>query len=197
MSSSLSPDQRKELIRHHLEMTWNEQKSEGRIDIAPTDISLARSQQHGSIRPDPLIPCTSSWHTSPAAPTPTSLLQLRQAVRHAFPDLQLTITNLISEEDTLVARWQIQGTDLGGYEGYLPTGKVVCLTGITIVRLEDLRITEEWNEIDVMGMLNQLGVVSFSPSPRITIRRPRLNSLSAPASTPPTIDERSNEKEHS
>ncbi len=174
MSSPLSPDQRKALIRHYLETTWNTRKSDKRRDATIPAVDTQKSQQSEQANPDVPAPDASPLDVPQCAVKPTpELLQLHQAIQRASPDVRITILNLVAEGEMVVARWRIQGVDLGGYEGHLPTGRVIQLTGITMVRLQDQVIVEEWNEIDIVGMLRQLGIVSLPQSPRITMKRPR------------------------
>lgn len=98
-------------------------------------------------------------------------VSVRQIVRGSLPDLRFTLLELIAEGDTVVARWSIQGTDQGGYEGHLPTGRSVYLTGITLIRTEGHKIVEEYCETNLASMQRQLGFVAL-PTPRITIRQP-------------------------
>ncbi len=60
--------------------------------------------------------------------------------------MQITIEDLIAEQDRVVARTAWHGTHLGIYEGVEPTGKRVARTMIQIFRLENGKILEEWNE---------------------------------------------------
>ena len=174
MSSSLSPDQRKALIRHYLATTWNARKADKRRDTTIVTADTQKSQQSEQANPDVPAPDASPLGMLQCAVKPSpELLQLHQAIQRAFPDARITILNLVAEGEMVVARWRLQGVDLGGYEGHLPTGRVIQLTGITMVRLQDQVIVEEWNEIDVVGMLRQLGIVTLPQSPRITMKRPR------------------------
>ncbi len=165
MLPSLSPDQRKALVRHYLETTWNHQK---------TDESNYDSQ-HGQDDSQQNIYASCADTISVylgderlCAP----LTQLRTTVRKTFPDIHLTITDLLVEGEKVVVRWMMQGTDLGGYDNHLPTGKAVCITGISILRLEYNTIMEEWIEVDTARMLRQLGFVYVPQPPKITMRRP-------------------------
>jgi steroid delta-isomerase-like uncharacterized protein len=75
----------------------------------------------------------------------------------AFPDLKRPVEDLVAEGDKVVARWTSVGTHQGDFMGIPPTGKQVTTSGITIFRLEDGMIVEEWSESDMMGMLQQVG----------------------------------------
>jgi predicted ester cyclase len=179
MPSSLSPDQRKALVRHYVETAWNRQEAEER-SIAPllTERSDGNQQSipSGSAVVDSLD-CPACVYLG-AECLSIPLAQARQAARTSFPDLRLTILDLVAEGEKVVVRWLMQGTDLGGYRGHPPTGRSIRLTGITLMRMEGNRIVEEWNEVDIAGLLRQLGFVSLPQPPRITMRRPRPTSQS-------------------
>jgi steroid delta-isomerase-like uncharacterized protein len=75
------------------------------------------------------------------------------AVRSGFPDIRVTLDDVIAEADKVVVRTTWRGTHLGSYEGIAPTGRVVTRTLIQIFRIVNGRIAEEWNEGS--GLLNQ------------------------------------------
>ena len=77
----------------------------------------------------------------------------------AFPDIQYTVEALLAEGDKVVVRWTARGTHTGELMGIPPTGKQVTVTGVNIGRVANGRIVEEWGEFDMMGMMQQLGVV--------------------------------------
>ena len=174
MSSSLPSDQFRVLIHRYLETTWQVQQAEERRDETLQITLPNENQSYEQADPDVPAPEASGLSALECRSLPTlELLQLRRAVVYAFPDAQLTIQDLLTAGEMVVARWSLRGTDLGGYDRHLPTGRVIRFTGITMMRLESLIIVEEWNEIDVIGMLRQLGIVSPSQSPRITVKRSR------------------------
>jgi steroid delta-isomerase-like uncharacterized protein len=77
----------------------------------------------------------------------------------AFPGNQITVEAYIAEGDTVVSRWTGRGTHKGDLLGIPPTGKQVTVTGITINRIANGKIAEDWSNYDMLGMLQQLGVV--------------------------------------
>jgi steroid delta-isomerase-like uncharacterized protein len=85
--------------------------------------------------------------------------QLVQSWRTAFPDGQMEVHDLIAEGDRVVALLTWRGTHLGDFAGIAPTGKSVVVTSIGIDRIENGKITEGWGELDMLGMMQQLGVV--------------------------------------
>jgi steroid delta-isomerase-like uncharacterized protein len=86
--------------------------------------------------------------------------ELVTAYRNAFPDLEVTVDDMIAAGDKVVTRWTARGTHRGALFGIEPTGKEVTITGIGIARVEDGRIAEAWSNWDTLGFLQQLGVIA-------------------------------------
>ena len=91
------------------------------------------------------------------------LARFVSTMRSALPDLRITIEDDVSEGDKVATRWVAQGTQQGELRGPDPTGNQVTATGITIHRIEEDKIVEEWSNWDALGMMNQIGAV---PSPQ-------------------------------
>ena len=83
-------------------------------------------------------------------------------IRSAIPDLRITLEDDIAEGDKVVSRWRAQGTHQGELMGIAPTGNQVTITGITIHRIEEGKIVEEWENWDALGLMQQIGAI---PSP--------------------------------
>jgi steroid delta-isomerase-like uncharacterized protein len=79
--------------------------------------------------------------------------------RSAFPDARVTVDAMFAEGDFVVTRWNGRGVHEGELLGIAPTGKEATVTGITISRLADGKIVEEWTNWDTLGLLVQLGAV--------------------------------------
>ena len=73
------------------------------------------------------------------------------------------VEDLIAEGDRVVGRITANGTHEGELLGIPRTGKQIRMTGMTIWRIADGKIVEHWSEMNVLGLLQQLGV---SPTPR-------------------------------
>ena len=82
--------------------------------------------------------------------------------KSAFPDLRVTVEDVLAEGDQAVTRWTIRGTHRGDLMGTAPTERKIELKGITIHRIEGGKIVEEWNGYDTLGVMQQIGAV---PSP--------------------------------
>jgi predicted ester cyclase len=93
----------------------------------------------------------------------------------AYPDLHITIEDLIAEGDKVVSRNTVSGTHQGEYMGIPPTGNSVTYNEVIITRFADGRIVETWAVVDVLAQMRQLGVIPAPPSnqpPRRPVRRP-------------------------
>lgn len=90
---------------------------------------------------------------------PESIKQFFSAYLAAFPDLRFTVEDQVAEGDKVVSRWTSGGTNRGELMGAAPTGRRVEFTGITISRISDGRIAEDWTSYDALGMMRQLGLI--------------------------------------
>jgi steroid delta-isomerase-like uncharacterized protein len=92
----------------------------------------------------------------------------------AFPDLRLTIQDIAAEGNTVAARVAFRGTHRGEFQGLPPTGKEVAFSSIEIDRVVDGKVEEHWVEINLLGLVQQLGVATI-PGPqqlgRILVRQ--------------------------
>ena len=77
----------------------------------------------------------------------------------AFPDLQIMPEDLIAEGDKVTMRYAWRGTHKGELMGIPPTGKQVVTSGISILRIANGKIAEQWDNFDNLGMLQQIGVI--------------------------------------
>jgi len=78
----------------------------------------------------------------------------------AFPDLAIVPDQLIAEGDLVTIYWIARGTNTGAGNGLPATGKKVEQSGITIWRIVDGKIKEEWSAFDQLSLMQQLGLVS-------------------------------------
>ena len=83
--------------------------------------------------------------------------QAVQRIRSAFPDWHETIVDMIIEGDRVVSRYISRGTHQGPFLGLEPTGKRVEVDEISIYRIADGKIAEQWCLADDGGMARQLG----------------------------------------
>ena len=139
----MSEEEKKALVSRIAADIWNR----GDLEVVD-EVMAADAPYHGPHMPNGLGD-RESW---------------RQAIagyRGAFPDSHVTFDELIVSGDTVVGRWKATGTHTGPLPGLPPTGKPIALGGITIYRIADGKIVEAWEQLDMLGMWQQLGVVSL------------------------------------
>jgi len=76
----------------------------------------------------------------------------------AFSDITIVPEKLIAEDDLVTIYWIARGTNTGTGNGLPATGKKAELAGITIWRIVDGKIKEEWSAFDQLSMMQQLGL---------------------------------------
>ena len=96
---------------------------------------------------------------------PQGIAQVITMFRRAFPDLRFTIEDQIAEGDRVATRYTFRGTQQGELMGIPPTGKQVSIGGVSIYRITDGKMQQAWIEYDMLGMLQQLGVVPPAGQP--------------------------------
>jgi steroid delta-isomerase-like uncharacterized protein len=77
----------------------------------------------------------------------------------AFPDLHITVEDLIAEGDRVVGRVTFRGTHSKDFQGMPATGKQIEMQVIDILRVEDGKIMERWGVADNLAMMQQLGAM--------------------------------------
>jgi steroid delta-isomerase-like uncharacterized protein len=110
---------------------------------------------------DEIYPANIVWHV------PEGDIQGSEEVKQfvavylsAFPDLNVTVEDVIAEGDKAVTRWTMRGTHQGETEELgPPTERQIEVEGITVHRIEGGKIVEEWERYDNLGVLQQLGLV--------------------------------------
>jgi predicted ester cyclase len=90
---------------------------------------------------------------------PGGLAEMVQGYRDAFTGLNVTIEQQFTEGDYVATRTTIRGRHDGELMGAPPTGRDVEFMGLTISRCSDGRIAEEWELIDAVGLMRQVGAL--------------------------------------
>lgn len=81
-------------------------------------------------------------------------------MRSVFPDLTCTLEDQVAEGAKVVTRFSAHGTHQGETEDLGPaTGNRMEITGVTTERFSDVKVAESWDHYDVLGMMQQLGLV--------------------------------------
>ena len=113
---------------------------------------------------DALLHPEFSLHTP--LPTPGPGIEAMNNViitcRAAFHGLQVTVDDIMAEGDKVTARFTARGVHNGEFMGLPATGKGITMTGIEIFRIKDGKIAELWGEANLMGLMQQLGLLPGS-----------------------------------
>jgi len=105
------------------------------------------------------------WHNDALQPELRTLegtKDLARAMREGFSDYRLPHlegVETVERDDMVVTFWKFVGTHDGPFLGAPATGKRVEMSGIDAFRLEDGRIAELWQELNMLGWLQQIGLV--------------------------------------
>jgi predicted ester cyclase len=87
------------------------------------------------------------------------LAEMVAGYRSAIAGLSVTIDQQFTEGDYVATRYTIRGRHEGELMGAEPTGRDLEFTGLTLSRCRDGKIAEEWELVDVAGLLSQIGVL--------------------------------------
>jgi predicted ester cyclase len=132
----VSTKQNAAIARQYMEEAWNKGNLAAIDDLVDPSIVL------------------NGW-----APGLEGLKKVITGTRVSFPDLHYAVEDLIAADDKVVVRFKFHGTQQGEYRGISPTGTPVTYTGIGIWRLADGKLVEHWSNIDLYGLMQQLGAV--------------------------------------
>jgi steroid delta-isomerase-like uncharacterized protein len=98
------------------------------------------------------------------APTKDGVKTFFQMQLVAFPDLRMAVQDIVDDGTKVVARVRYTGTQKGEFQGMPATGKSVDVQLIDIFGFgDDGRVREHWGVIDLLAMMQQLGVVPAGP----------------------------------
>jgi predicted ester cyclase len=83
-----------------------------------------------------------------------------------FPDLSISVEDVVAEGDKVVARCRLTGTHMGEFAGIDATGDRVAMSGIYITRITGGKIAERWDEYDLQGVLAHVRQAGGFPARR-------------------------------
>jgi steroid delta-isomerase-like uncharacterized protein len=141
------------LIRRWFDQVWNEGRMEAIDEMASPDVVGHGQAQHA---------------------TDVGLEEFRtfaKDLRRAFPDMTVTIDQIVEQGDKVVARWTSTMTHKGDFLGFAPSGKKATITGTSIQRISGGKIVEGWDNWDQLGLLVQIGAVPAAHFVKPAVRR--------------------------
>ena len=137
-------ERNKELVRRDNEEIWNKGNLEIMDELYSTDI----------VR-----------HFLPEGSETKGLDELRDRIRNhrkAFPDWTEEIKQIVADGDLVVTHFTSTGTNKGSFLGNPPTGKQIHINEMSIYRIADGKIVEQWLIPDLLSLNQQLGLISGS-----------------------------------
>jgi steroid delta-isomerase-like uncharacterized protein len=84
------------------------------------------------------------------------LKDLARTLITAFPDVKLTVEEVVQEGDKLAARVTVEGTHKGEFAGIKPTGRTIKVANFAVYRIKDGKIAEMWSLVDTTQLRVQL-----------------------------------------
>jgi steroid delta-isomerase-like uncharacterized protein len=130
--------------------------NEGRLEVAD-ELVAPHFLFHSPSRPEPFE-------------GPEGLKQFVTDLRRGFPDLNITIEQVIGEGEYVSIRSRVAGTHLGTYRGIPPTGRRIAQSQLHMFHIVDGQSHESWQEIDGLGIMQQLGIFPRGNPPTWLLR---------------------------
>jgi predicted ester cyclase len=106
-----------------------------------------------------LAPNYVNYNMPAPAPGPAGFKQVIGMFHMAFPDMRMTIEDEFGEGDKVGTRGYMTGTHKGEFIGIPATNKSIKVSYLDLWRVENGQFVENWAQIDMLGLLQQLGVV--------------------------------------
>lgn len=142
----MSIEDNKEVVRRYYEEAFNEGRTDLLEELIAEDVV-----NHDPVSDETLTPEEARGFEG--------FVRHVETAREAFPDATVTIEDVIAEGDEVLVRFTFEGTHEGRFVGIEPTGNRVEGTNMVLMRLEDGKIVERWEESDSLDLLRQLGVL--------------------------------------
>ena len=86
--------------------------------------------------------------------------QLLKTFDAGFSDIQIDISEMITEGDKVAVHYTTRLRHVGEFMGIAPTGRQVKVTSTAIVRFADDKAVESWANLDMFSLMQQLGAAS-------------------------------------
>lgn len=134
----MSEEENVELLRRYMRSVWDE----GNPD-AVKEFASESFLRHGSPLARPL--------------DRAQQIERLRGFRTAFPDIQIVVEDVVTDDDHIAFRSTMTGTHLGDFMGIRPTGRQVTVRLVDVVRVEDGKFAEQWGGPDMLDLLRQLG----------------------------------------
>jgi steroid delta-isomerase-like uncharacterized protein len=135
----MTMDERADMFRRTMDALWNK----GDLD-ACDEIFAAHCMFH-----DPTFPIDGV----------AGFKEFLRDLRAAQPDFHMDFHEVVADEGMTASRWTCGGTASNEFRGLPATGKTYVMNGMGMSKWEGDRIVEDWTVYDMLGALQQLGLV--------------------------------------
>jgi predicted ester cyclase len=128
-----------ELTRRWFEEVWNQQKTEAIHEMMAAECVSHNTSDDGEVLHGP-----------------QAFAGLQRKLLDAFPNIQIVVEEAFGAGDMVAARWSATMHHKGEGLGMLPTGAEIHITGMSMARIRDGKIIENWDEWDKLGMFQKI-----------------------------------------
>lgn len=141
LSAAVNAEEHRAMFERWFEELWNKKNYAITQELVHPDFTAhGAGGQDIKQGPDGVAEMVRTWHA-------------------AFPDGRMTMDDIITEGEYSVIRMTFRGTHEGDFYGVPASGKEVEVTSIGIDRVVDGKITEGWGELNMLGMMQQMGAM--------------------------------------
>src|SRR5438067_2254256 len=141
----MNEDKNKEIVRRFIEEMWNQRKLQVADELFAADCVTHQLRSGEN-----------------AAGIPRSAESVKReaaAWLTGFPDLKFILEQMIAAGERVVSHCTMRGTHSGAWMGISPTGRNVSVPIITIHRIADGKIAEDWVLVGSLMLFQQLGLI--------------------------------------
>ncbi|HEX6385089.1 MAG TPA: ester cyclase [Anaerolineae bacterium] len=140
----MSNEANKDTVKRFINEVWNKRQFDLLEELLhfPYEINNLLSEAE----PAKMDPAGMRWHI--------------QEWIDAFPDLQLTVADMIAEDDQVALLWTMKGTHHGKYRGKGPTGNKINVNAVAVFRLKDGKLHGHSVMVDALNLYQQIGLTS-------------------------------------
>jgi predicted ester cyclase len=144
MTETASIERNKQAVTQIFEGAYNQRRLELLDDVVAPDLKL-----HTHVRPGP-------------EGLKEGIEGLREMIRwiaFGWPESYVTVEELVGEGDLVTARFTFRGRHAGWLHGNPPSGREAAWNELFFAQLQDGKVAEIWHELNVLGILQQIGVL--------------------------------------
>ena len=138
-------DSAKELVRRFYETAFGQHNLDGAAQLLAPEYVLKDPAEPS------LVQGAGQWK------------EMQKMYLNAFPNYKFIISHQIAENDFVLTHWLVTGVQNNDLPGVPATQKPIQVTGMTLTRVENGMIAEEWQNWDTEGLLEQLGFEMVVP----------------------------------